>query len=142
MAYRLKLYQISGPDWIGTDRFDVAATLPEGSLPAQAPDMMQALLEERFQLRFHRESKEFPVYALVTKGELKLIETPPDPELERADARAPQAFTGSGSNQGVVINLGRGSSFTFADNKLQGKRLTMGVLAVFWSDFWIVRWLT
>ena len=129
MAYRLKLYQISGPDWIGTDRFDVAATLPEGSLPAQAPDMMQALLEERFQLRFHRESKEFPVYALVTKGEVKLIETPPDPELERADARVPQAFTGSGSNQGVVINLGRGSSFTFADNKLQGKRLTMGVLA-------------
>src|SRR5215475_479851 len=32
-AYRLKLYQISGPDWIGTDRFDVAATLPEKSLP-------------------------------------------------------------------------------------------------------------
>lgn len=57
MAYRLKLYQISGPDWVGTDRFDVAATLPDGSLPAQVPEMMQTLLEERFQLKFHRESK-------------------------------------------------------------------------------------
>src|SRR5215470_9792026 len=44
MAYRLKLYQISGPDWTGTDRFDVAATLPEKSLPDQVPTMMQSLL--------------------------------------------------------------------------------------------------
>ena len=29
LAYRLKLYQISGPDWVGADRFDVAATLPD-----------------------------------------------------------------------------------------------------------------
>ena len=57
MAYRLKLYQISGPDWIGTDRFDVAATLPQGTLPSQTPAMMQALLEERFQLKSHREQK-------------------------------------------------------------------------------------
>ena len=71
MAYRLKLYQISGPDWVGTDRFDVAATLPEG---AQTPDMMQRLLEERFQLSSHREQKDFPVYALeVVKGGLKRI---------------------------------------------------------------------
>lgn len=30
MAYRLKLYQVSGPDWIGQDRFDVIATLSDG----------------------------------------------------------------------------------------------------------------
>src|SRR5262247_2832181 len=92
VAYRLKLYQISGPDWVGTDRFDVAATLPDGSLPAQVPDMMQTLLEERFQLKFHRDSKDFPVYALqVAPGGLKIPEAPPDPELENADAKAPQA---------------------------------------------------
>src|SRR5712691_7018407 len=53
MGYRLKLYQISGPDWIGTDRFDIAASLPAGVLPAQVPEMMQSLLEERFLLKFH-----------------------------------------------------------------------------------------
>src|SRR5215471_21837770 len=118
MAYRLKLYQVSGPDWIGTDRFDITATLPEGTLPAQAPDMMQTLLEQRFQLKMHREKKDFPIYALeIAKGGLKMTETPPSPELEKLDARAPQAFTGTGSNQGVSINLGQGSSFTFSNNK-------------------------
>src|SRR5262249_71580 len=86
VAYRLKLYQISGPDWIGTDRFDVAATLPEGTLPAQVSSMLQTLLEERFQLKFHRDKKEFPIYALeIEKGGLKMTETPPAPESEKAD---------------------------------------------------------
>ena len=31
MAYAVKLNEISGPDWITTNRFDIAATLPEGS---------------------------------------------------------------------------------------------------------------
>ena len=130
IAYRVKLYQISGPDWIGTDRFDVAATLPEGTLPAQVSSMMQTLLEERFQLKVHREKKEFPVYALeIAKGGLKMTESPPSPELEKADPRAPQEFTGGGSSQGVSINLGQGSSVTFANNKFEAKRLTMASLA-------------
>jgi uncharacterized protein (TIGR03435 family) len=127
MAYRLRLYQISGPDWMGTDRFDVAASLPDGSLPSQVPSMMQTLLEERFQLKLHREKKDFPVYALeIAKGGLKMTETP---ELEKADPRALQTFGGTGSNQGVSINLGQGSSFSFANNKFEAKRLTMASLA-------------
>ena len=130
MAYRLKLYQISGPDWIGTTRFDVAATLPEGSLPSQISTMTQALLEERFQLKVHREKKEFPIYALeIVKGGLKMTEAPPSAELANADPKAPQAFTGAGSNQGVSVNLGQGSSFTFSNNKFEAKRLTMASLA-------------
>jgi uncharacterized protein (TIGR03435 family) len=130
LAYRLKLYQISGPDWIGTDRFDVAATLPEGTLPAQIPNMMETLLEERFQLKVHREKKEFPIYALeIAKGGLKMTEAPRLPELENADPRAPQEFTGGGSNQGVSINLGPGSSVSFSNNKFEAKRLTMPSLA-------------
>src|SRR5262245_51117485 len=45
MGYGVKLNQISGPDWITTDRFDIAATLPEGSRSDQVPGMMQTLLE-------------------------------------------------------------------------------------------------
>src|SRR5439155_13239065 len=45
LAYAVKLNQISGPDWITTDRFDISATLPEGTNPDQVPQMMQALLE-------------------------------------------------------------------------------------------------
>jgi uncharacterized protein (TIGR03435 family) len=130
MAYRVKLYQISGPDWIGVDRFDVGATLPESALPAQVPDMMQALLADRFQLSLHHEQKDFPVYALeVAKTGLKMTISPPNPELDNVDAKAPQSFTGTGSNQGVSVNLGGGASFTFANNKFEGKRLTMPGLA-------------
>jgi uncharacterized protein (TIGR03435 family) len=130
MAYRVKLYQISGPDWMGTDRFDVAATLPDGALPAQVPEMMQALLADRFQLSLHREQKEFPVYSLeAAKTGLKMTVSPPNPELENADARAPQSFTGAGTNQGVLVNLGGGASFTFSNNKFEGKRLTMQAVA-------------
>ena len=127
-AYRLKLYQISGPEWIGTDRFDVTAKLPEGVLPDQIPNLLQTLLAERFQMKFHREMKEFPVYALVAKGGLKMTESAPL-ELEKQDARAPQSFGGTGSNQGVSITLGPGSSFTFANNKFEAKRLNMPTVA-------------
>ena len=130
IAYSLKLYQVSGPDWIGTDRFDVAAKLPEGVLPTQLSNMMQTLLEDRFQLKSHREKKEFPIYALeIAKGGLKMTESPPLPELDKPDPRAPQAFTGSGSNQGVSVSLGPGSYFTFADNKFEAKRINMASLA-------------
>ena len=129
-AYRVRRYQISGPDWTSSDRFDIAATLPPGSSPSQSPEMMQRLLEERFQLKMHREQKDFPVYMLeIAKGGLKMQESAPDPNAANADANAPVNITGSGSGQGISINLGRGSSYTFSNNKFDAKRLTMAALA-------------
>ena len=101
IAYRIKLYQISGPDWIGSDRFDISATLPAGAPISQFTEMMRRLIEERFQIKMHREKKDFPVYVLeVAKGGLKMQESAPDPdatwtqgsrECHRAAAR-PRAF--------------------------------------------------
>jgi uncharacterized protein (TIGR03435 family) len=127
MAYRVKLYQISGPDWIGSDRFDISATLPPGTTN-QIPEMMQRLLEDRFQIKVHREKKDFPVYVLeVAKGGLKMQESAPDPNAE--DAKAPLTISGSGSAQGISVNLGRGSSYAFANNKFEAKRVAMAMLA-------------
>jgi len=129
LAYRVKLYQISGPDWISSDRFDISATLPPGSAN-QIPEMMQRLLEDRFQIKMHREKKDFPVYVLeVAKGGLKIQETGPDPDPANADAKTPLTITGSGNAQGVSVNLGRGASYTFANNKFEGKRLTTALMA-------------
>ena len=73
--YKVELYQISGPDWITTSRFDVQATLPAGATKAQIPEMLQALLADRFGLTLHREPKEQSVYALlIGKGGPKLKE--------------------------------------------------------------------
>jgi uncharacterized protein (TIGR03435 family) len=88
--------------------------------------MLQALLAERFQLKVHHESKEFPVFALtITKGGLKLQESaagdlPPSPNVNT---------TATGSAQGVMIDMGGGSFFSFANNRLEVKRVTMRTLA-------------
>ena len=65
LAYKVQPFQITGPDWIANQRFDIIAKLPDGASKEDAPLMLQALLEERFQLKLHRESKERPVLALL-----------------------------------------------------------------------------
>jgi hypothetical protein len=49
-AYKVKDYQITGPDWMGTQRFDISARMPEGSAKDDAPKMLQALLADRFKV--------------------------------------------------------------------------------------------
>jgi uncharacterized protein (TIGR03435 family) len=65
MAYNVKRYQISSPDWMASEQFDITAKLPSADAAKDVPQMSQALLEDRFQLKMHRESKELPAYALV-----------------------------------------------------------------------------
>jgi uncharacterized protein (TIGR03435 family) len=80
-AYKVKPYQISGPDWIANQRFDIVAKIPDGASKDDAPKMLQALLEDRFKLVVHRESKEHPVLALVVgKGGPKLKESAGTPQ--------------------------------------------------------------
>jgi uncharacterized protein (TIGR03435 family) len=63
-----------GPAWIDSARYDVNAK-PAGPQTEEMMNgpMMQALLEDRFKLKVHRETREIPVYALtVAKGGVKL----------------------------------------------------------------------
>src|ERR1700720_191302 len=60
-AYGVKDYQISGPDWMNSARFDIVAKLPDGAPRDQVPMMWQTLLAERFKLQIHRETKELPM---------------------------------------------------------------------------------
>lgn len=77
IAYKVKPYQITGPDWLGTLRFDISARMPEGSKKDDAAKMLRTLLDERFQLKLHRETQEHPVFALVvSKDGPKLKDSP------------------------------------------------------------------
>jgi uncharacterized protein (TIGR03435 family) len=63
-------YRIIGaPGWIDTDRYDIDATAPSaqlGPIPQQKlQPMLRGLLEDRFQLKTHYETRELPVYELV-----------------------------------------------------------------------------
>jgi uncharacterized protein (TIGR03435 family) len=72
-AYHLNPYQISGPDSISTDRFDIAAKAGSPAPESQLRLMLQSLLGDRFKLTFHRQMKELSGYALVPgKGPNKL----------------------------------------------------------------------
>ena len=80
-AYKLRSYEISGPEWLVTDRFDIAARLPDGATKDDVPEMLRALLVERFKLASHREMSEQPVLALVVaKSGPKLKEAAATPE--------------------------------------------------------------
>ncbi len=72
-AYRVKDFQVQGPDWIESTRFDIVAKLPADSTKDQIPEMLQTLLADRFKLTLHRETKEHAIYALIVgKGGPKL----------------------------------------------------------------------
>ena len=74
VAWDVKDFQVlGGPGWATSDRYDVTAKAAENvQLPEMRP-MLKALLEDRFQLTLHTETRQLPVYALVVgKGVLKL----------------------------------------------------------------------
>ena len=75
-AYGLQDFQLTGgPGWITSDRFDIEATPGGGISPTQEQnrEMVQSLLEDRFQLKFRRETKNLPAYNLVVaKGGSKM----------------------------------------------------------------------
>jgi uncharacterized protein (TIGR03435 family) len=74
-AYEIKNYQIAGPDYLDSARFEVNAIIPAGSAASQVPTMLRTLLEDRFKLKAHFEKKDQPVYLLVVpkKEDLKLM---------------------------------------------------------------------
>lgn len=93
-AYRVRSYQVlGGPGWASTDLWEIQARAPEGSVqPRPNPDtadfdamermlsqpdtiavMLQSLLEDRFLLKVHRETREMGMYELaVAKDGLKM----------------------------------------------------------------------
>jgi len=76
IAYKLKPYQVTGPAWIGAERYDIIAKMPDGATKDDIPQMLEALLKERLKLDAHLESKEHPVLGLVLgKGGPKLKES-------------------------------------------------------------------
>jgi uncharacterized protein (TIGR03435 family) len=143
VAYGVKAYQVSGPDWMTSERFDVLAKLPEGASREQVPDMLQALLAERFKLTVHRESKENTVYALVVgKNGPKLKESVPDADAPAGggaliagyDANPQVRISGRGENTQVAISGGQigTAHMSVGPNgtmHLEAPKMTMAALA-------------
>jgi len=76
-------------------KFDFEAVVPEGTTKEQFHKMIQNFLIERFHLRYHRETREIPVYELrVAPGGHKLKPTANDPpeSSSLSFARTPDGY--------------------------------------------------
>jgi len=107
-------FQLVGePGWISTERFDIEARGDTGAV-ANARDeamrqMLRSLLEERFQLKVHREIREQPVFILsVARDGAKLKPT--------IEGRPSPGGLGLGSTQ---------NNATFAGVEMTGSGITM-----------------
>ena len=122
-AFDVQPYQIvGGPGWLKNDRFDLEARPPAGSRASRANpplsklpmideqrEMLQALLADRIQLKYHREEREGTVYLLVkTNKKLKL-----------EPAKDKEAYPWAGAPQGGG----------FGSNGVAGTNITMPQLA-------------
>jgi uncharacterized protein (TIGR03435 family) len=102
-AFRVKDYQVSAPSWVHESIWAIAAKLPSGATQDQAPEMMQALLAERFKLAVHREKRERPVYTLtVAEGGSKLEVAAPG-DYQVWDGSFPGFRFGGPLESGAVI---------------------------------------
>jgi len=108
MAYDVKDYALSGPDWLGSERFDIVAKPPSGTPEDQFKPMMQALLADRFKMTVHREPKTLSAYALVVGKN--------GPQLQKTEV-------GDGSHMNHDGHNGK--------SKLTGQRVSMPRLADF-----------
>ena len=96
-AWAVQTWQIAGgPQWIGSDRYDIQAKAEGNPTPdAMTGPMLQALLEDRFRLVFHHETRQLPAYELTVPRAAKLRPSngdacAPDP------SRKPCGFHGFG----------------------------------------------
>lgn len=72
-AWDVYAFQLSAPDWMSSQKYDIVARVPRGASKQQGSRMLQALVAERFHLALHHETKELQGSELVVgRGGSKL----------------------------------------------------------------------
>jgi uncharacterized protein (TIGR03435 family) len=105
IAWNLHRFQISSKLPIENDRYDIIVNVPAGATRNDFRLMMRTLLTERFEFKYHLETKDFPGYELtVSKSGLKMKESdpaaPPPHRDGFPDLRPGPGFTTNSSNSG------------------------------------------
>jgi len=136
-AYTVKPHQLEAPEWVKEQHWDILAKMPAGTKKEQVPEMLQALLADRFKLTIRKGSSEQSVYALtVAKSGLKLKESDPDPAPDpaAADGEKPEVkppakgemVMGKGENQVRIQQAPGGRGATVSNAKFGQMKMSMG----------------
>src|SRR5215510_207938 len=86
-----QLQIIGGPSWIDSDRYDInaKADCSGGTMTREQLQLMiQSMLEDRFQLKSHMETRELPIYNLVVGKD--------GPKMKKSEDQTPPPFMASG----------------------------------------------
>jgi uncharacterized protein (TIGR03435 family) len=139
IAYRVRDFQIiGGPAWMATDRWDVEAKAEERSVapPAGLQDpnaingmdlRLQSLLEDRFQLKLHHETRELPLYVLTVAKDgpkMRAVDPPPPFPDQAPPSTAP-------SPVGTDTTASRMFSYSTRDRRGQRAEYTANCLCAF-----------
>jgi uncharacterized protein (TIGR03435 family) len=108
-AYQVRLEDVvGGPDWRERDRFDIEAKAEQPVDNEQALFLMlRSLLADRFKFTFHFETREVPMYALVSSRNVPKLRKVAD----AAKAEAPRNSPGGGGRGGATCGPGVGARF-------------------------------
>jgi uncharacterized protein (TIGR03435 family) len=105
-AYGVRPEQIAGPDWIAAQRYTITAKLPPETTLEESRLMLQNLLSERFQLRFHRETRLFRVYHLVVAKNGPKLAQPETTSIKDKDEQMKAAQDGLAMARARLANEG------------------------------------
>lgn len=98
-AYAVEYYQLVGPNWLMSERYQLNATVAKGTTKEQFQAMFRNLLIDRFKLQVHRDQKEMERYSLtVVKGGPKL-----KPHVEMPEPDTPQSFGSKTDSEGFPV---------------------------------------
>jgi uncharacterized protein (TIGR03435 family) len=135
-AYDVADYQVSGgPSWINSDAYDLQATTQGNATAGQMENsMLRALLQDRFRLSLHRETKQMPVYEMVLANrDGKLQPSTKDSCVVRsADAPPPPAAA-----PGTIFCGTHHLTSNELHRTLDGAGISMAALAGYLS-YWLV----
>jgi uncharacterized protein (TIGR03435 family) len=112
-AFDVRDYQITGgPSWLNSERYDIEAKADTPNLTKEMTKvLLQSLLAERFNLKFHRETKDLPIYALVVgKGghKLHLSDIQPDAQTDAQPPDPSKPVQAGGGAGGGSVSVGPG----------------------------------
>jgi uncharacterized protein (TIGR03435 family) len=104
-------FQLVGPGWLDTEKFDIVATFPAETSREQIREMLKAMLAERFGLKTHNENHQIQSYALVVSKKGAKLKPNPDPRDDGAFLYAPGHATMRAISMAGFANRLSGSSF-------------------------------
>jgi len=111
-AFGVSAFQIVGaPDWVRTERYDVVATVPDGRVlnDQDRQTFFEKMLAERWQLRYHRETRSLRVYSLVNDGSKLVQHTGPGEYGMKVELAGPRVILRSTrGNMGRLVEILRG----------------------------------